>query len=64
MQEFMNAVSPGYSKPGHSLLEGRDFHAADVKENNNIVVVNRSSRSILKDKSAVGRHIGADLVPN
>ena len=65
MQAFMNAVSPGYFETmGIRLLEGRDFTAADVKENNNIVVVNRRfAQHFFKDKSAVGRHIGRGLGP-
>jgi predicted permease len=66
MQAFMNAVSPGYFETmGIRLLEGRDFTAADVKEDAKVVIVNRKfAQHFFKDKSAVGRHIGRGLTPD
>jgi predicted permease len=66
MQAFMNAVSPGYFETmGIRLLEGRDFTAADVKENPRVVIVNRKfAQHFFKDKSAVGRHVGRGLGPD
>jgi predicted permease len=66
MQAFMNAVSPGYFQTmGVRLLEGRDFTAADVKQNANVVIVNRRfAEHFFKDQSAVGRHIGRGLGPD
>jgi predicted permease len=60
MQAFMNAVSPGYFETmGIKLLEGRDFRPTDMKDNANVVVVNRKfARHFFGDNSAVGMHVG------
>lgn len=60
MQAFMNALSPGYfDAMGTPILEGRDFDLRDVKENSNVVIVNRRfARHYFGEKSAVGRHVG------
>ena len=60
MQAFMNALSPGYFEAmGIKLLEGRDFRATDIKENANVVIVNRKfAKHFFGDKSAVGMHVG------
>jgi predicted permease len=60
MQAFMNALSPGYfDAMGIKLLEGRDFRATDVKENANVVIVNRKfAKHFFGDKSAIGMHVG------
>ena len=65
MQAFMNALSPGYFKTmGISVIEGRDFTAADVKQDAKQVIVNRKfAQHFFKDKSAIGRRLGRGTGP-
>ncbi len=65
MQAFMNALSPGYFKTmGISVIEGRDFTAADVKQDAKQVIVNRKfAQHFFKDKSAIGRRLGRGAGP-
>ena len=66
MQAFMNALSPGYFKTmGITVIEGRDFTAADVKKDSKNVIVNRKfAQHFFKDKSAIGKRLGRGLGPN
>ena len=65
MQAFMNALSPGYfNTMGIRFIEGRDFNAADVKKDNNLVIVNRKfAQHFFKDKSAIGKRLGRGMGP-
>jgi predicted permease len=65
MQAFMNALSPGYFRTmGISVIEGRDFTAADVKQDARQVIVNRKfAQHFFKDKSAIGRRLGRGTGP-
>ena len=65
MQAFMNALSPGYfNTMGIRFIEGRDFNAADVKKDNNLVIVNRKfAQHFFKDKSAIGKRLGRGIGP-
>ena len=65
MQAFMNALSPGYfTTMGIRFIEGRDFTAADVKKDTNLVIVNRKfAQHFFKDKSAIGRRLGRGTGP-
>jgi predicted permease len=65
MQAFMNALSPGYFKTmGIRVIEGRDFTAADVKQDAKQVIVNRKfAQHFFKDKSAIGRRLGRGTGP-
>lgn len=65
MQAFMNALSPGYfTTMGIRFVEGRDFTAADIKQNSNLVIVNRKfAQHFFKDKSAIGRRLGRGTGP-
>ena len=66
MQAFMNALSPGYFKTmGITVIEGRDFTAADIKKDSKNVIVNRKfAQHFFKDKSAIGKRLGRGLGPN
>ncbi len=65
MQAFMNALSPGYFKTmGITVIEGRDFTAADIKKDNKYVIVNRKfAQHFFKDKSAIGKRLGRGMGP-
>ncbi len=65
MQAFMNALSPGYfTTMGIRFVEGRDFTAADIKKDNNVVIVNRKfAEHFFKGKSAIGRRLGRGTGP-
>jgi predicted permease len=65
MQAFMNAVSPGYFQTLQiPLREGRDFTAADVKENAKVAIVNRKfAEHFFPNGSAVGKHVGNGTGP-
>jgi predicted permease len=66
MQAFMNALSPGYfDTMGIKLLDGRDFRASDITQDNpKIAIVNQKfAQHFFKDKSAVGRRLGRGLGP-
>jgi predicted permease len=65
MQAFMNALSPGYfNTMGIRFIEGRDFTAADVKKDTNLVIVNRKfAEHFFKGKSAIGRRLGRGTGP-
>ncbi len=65
MQAFMNALSPGYFQTmGIRFIEGRDFNAADVKKDNNLVIVNRKfAEHFFKDTSAIGKRLGRGMGP-
>jgi predicted permease len=65
MQAFMNALSPGYfGTMGIPILQGRDFNAADIRENSRVAIVNRQfSQHFFKDQSPIGRHVGFGTGP-
>ena len=49
---------------GIRFIEGRDFTAADVKKDTNLVIVNRKfAQHFFKDKSAIGRRLGRGTGP-
>lgn len=60
MQAFMNALSPGYFETLKiPVLEGRDFRAADIKDNAQVAIVNRRfAQHFFPGKSAVGKRLG------
>jgi ABC-type antimicrobial peptide transport system permease subunit len=50
---------------GITVIEGRDFTAADVKKDSKNVIVNRKfAQHFFKDKSAIGKRLGRGLGPN